>query len=125
MGHRNDNGSSFNDQDMDHDHPCEQYGEADPSTGRQGVQGNGNGATDFEKNMHKQCLDAMTNGMQGKFARKTSHGIQIQCGGEQQIWMGAIWRNLPLVPAATQAGSEGAGRFDGSNVLEHDPAHQE
>eukprot|EP00972_Heterocapsa_arctica_P107087 15775734-Heterocapsa_arctica.AAC.1 len=84
MGHNNDIGSGFNDQDMDHEHRGEQYGEADPSAGRQRVQ-TGNGAHEFREE-HAQAVprcDGKRNTR--KSARKASHGTTIQCGGEQQI----------------------------------------
>eukprot|EP00972_Heterocapsa_arctica_P110788 16313772-Heterocapsa_arctica.AAC.1 len=98
---------------------------AKTSTGRQGIQGDGDGAHGFREEHAQTVLRCFDKWRAKEFARRTGHGLQIQCGGEQQIWMGAIRRNLSLAPATTHAGPEGADHFDGSNVLEHDPAHQE
>eukprot|EP00972_Heterocapsa_arctica_P071910 10622285-Heterocapsa_arctica.AAC.1 len=69
---------------MDHDPRRKQHGEADPGTRRQSVEGNGKGANGLRgKHAHAvpRCDDKRN---ARKSERKATHGMQVQCGGEQQ-----------------------------------------
>eukprot|EP00972_Heterocapsa_arctica_P073815 10896964-Heterocapsa_arctica.AAC.1 len=46
-------------------------------------------------------------------------GIHVRYEQEQLLRVGATWRNLNLAPG------EMGSTADGSNVLEHDPPHEE